>query len=93
MATLAELDRLHRERHAPLFERAYGEVRRMTAAIALDTIHARRLHTLRTMLRRKIACNDATMLRAWLGEFQAAIDMVCEDAHRAADARNDRRAA
>jgi len=40
-----------------------------------------------------LACNDATMLRAWLGEFQAAIDMVCEDAHRAADARNDRRAA
>ena len=81
MATLAEIEQRHREKHAPLFNRAKAEVRRMSAAIALGTIHARRLRSLRAGLRHGIVCNDAALLTAWLSEFGAAVEAECRAAH------------
>ncbi len=82
MASLAEIDA--RRRATPLFQQAIALEQRMTAAIALDTIHEARLRTIRTKLRRRISQADSFLMWDFLTEWGEAIEQTINAAERRA---------
>lgn len=84
MPSLAEIRRLYEKRNAPLLAEARAQVERLTDAIALGTIHARRCKTIRSHVRRAIRFDNAAELRAFLNLWAPAIDTECRAAERAA---------
>lgn len=84
MPSLQEIRRLYEQRNAPLLAEARAQVERLTDAIALGTIHARRCKTIRGYVRRSIRHDNAAELRVFLELWAPAIDAECRAAERSA---------
>ena len=83
MATLAELDRLNRERHAPLYASAREIERLLTGAIEQDTCHKPRLIKLRGYVRSAMR-GSWIELSGFLAEYGETFSHEIAAAHRAA---------
>lgn len=84
MPSLTEIRRLYEQRNAPLLAEARAQVERLTDAINLQTIHARRCKTIRGYVRRSIRHDNAAELRVFLELWAPAIDQNCRAAEKAA---------
>lgn len=83
MPAPATLDRQRREAHAPLYARADAMKRRLSDAIALDTIHAARLRTLRGKLASAIANANVAELTGFLALWTPCFETTIGDAQAA----------
>lgn len=84
MPHLTSIRRSFEQRNAPLLAEARAQAQRLTDAIALGTVHARRCKTIRGHVRRAIRFDNAAELRAFLNLWAPAIDLECRSAERSA---------